>query len=138
MKRKRLFQGVALLKCWNMRREPLVRAMDAFLAYRKGPFDMHALRQSIGSDAVDGALRHLLVTHASGAPPLATSLDLYRALETVTPADAGPLLADLFLTNTFWHVAVRNARAEVLGSGQWQVTIDVDATDVVIGAGSSS
>ncbi len=112
--------------------EPLVRATDAFLAYRKGPFAMHALRQSIGSDAVDAALSRLLDRHASGAPPLATSLDLYRALEAVTPADARPLLADLFLTNTFWHVAVRDARAEVLGSGEWQVTIDVDARKAVV------
>lgn len=112
--------------------EPLVRATDAFLAYRKGPFAMHAMRQSIGSEAVDDALGQLLDRHASGAPPLATSLDLYRALEAVTPADARPLLADLFLTNTFWHVAVRDARAEALGSGQWQVTIDVDARKAVV------
>lgn len=112
--------------------EPLVRATDAFLAYRKGPFAMRALRQSIGTDAVDAALRHLLDRHASGAPPLATSLDLYRALEAVTPADARSLLADLFLTNTFWHVAVRGASAEARGSGQWQVTIDVDARKGVV------
>jgi hypothetical protein len=114
--------------------EPLVRATDAFLAYRKGPFAMRALRQSIGSEAVDAALRQLLDTHASGAPPLATSLDLYRELEAVTPANARPLLADLFLTNTFWHVAVRSARAEALGSELWQVTIDVDARKAVVDA----
>lgn len=114
--------------------EPLVRATDAFLAYRKGPFAMHALRQSIGSDAVDAALRRLLDRHASGAPSLATSLDLYQELEAVTPAAERSLLADLFLTNTFWHVDVRNARAEARGSGQWQVTMDVDARKAVVDA----
>ncbi len=92
--------------------EPLLRATDAFLAYRKGPFAMHALRESIGPEAVNAALKQLLDKHASGAPPLATSLDLYRELEAVTPADVRPMLADLFVTNTFWDLAVREARAE--------------------------
>jgi ABC-2 type transport system permease protein len=113
--------------------EPLLRATDPFLAYRKGPFAMHALRELIGSKAVNAALKQLLDKHASGAPPLATSLDLYRELEAVTPADVRPMLADLFVTNTFWDVAVREARAELVGPGQWQVTIDVDARKVTVG-----
>ena len=112
--------------------EPLLRATDAFLAYRKGPFAMHALRESIGSEAVNAALKQLLDKHASGAVPLATSLDLYRELQAVTPADMKPMLADLFATNTFWDVAVRDARAEAIGPGQWQVTLDVDARKVTV------
>ncbi len=74
---------------------PLLRADDWFLAYRKGPFAMYALREYVGAVPVNGALRRLLERHGGGKPPLATSLDLYRELRAVTPASLHSLLVDL-------------------------------------------
>jgi hypothetical protein len=59
---------------------PLLRATDSFSRARKGPFALYAMREYIGKDRVDDALRSLLKKHGSGAPPLPTSLDLYREL----------------------------------------------------------
>jgi ABC-2 type transport system permease protein len=111
---------------------PLLRAADQFLAYRKGPFAMYALREYIGADRVDGALRRLLDRHASGTPPLATSLDLYRELQAVTPEPLHYLLVDLFEENTFWELATQRVTAEQTETGDWQVMLDVQAHKVVV------
>ena len=110
---------------------PLLRADDQFLAYRKGPFAMYALREYIGAAQVDGALRRLLERHRSGHP-LATPLDLYRELQAIAPEPRQGLLADLFETNTFWELATERVGAEPLHDGRWRVTLDVRARKVAV------
>ena len=109
---------------------PLLRASDWFDAYRKGPFAMYALREYVGEEQVDAALRRLLAEHGGGEPPLPTSLDLYRELRAVTPDSLRYLLADLFERNTFWELATEEATAEPTGTGAWRVTLDVRARKV--------
>ena len=111
---------------------PLLRAEDWFLAYRKGPFAMWALRQYVGADAIDGVLRRLISRYGSGAPPLPTSLDLYRELQAVTPPSLRYLLVDLFEVNTFWELEALRVAAEPVGAGGWQVTLDVFARKVAV------
>ena len=65
-----------------------------------------------------------------GARP--TSLDLYRELKAVTPESSQWLLHDLFEKNTFWDLEHMSAAAEQTASGKWQVTLDVEASKVVI------
>lgn len=55
-------------------------------------------------DRVNTALRRLNEKHRSGAPPLATTLDLYRELQAVAPGSLKPLLRDLLEVNTFWQL----------------------------------
>jgi hypothetical protein len=110
---------------------PLLRASDSFLAYRKGPFALYALREYVGRDRVDLAWRRLIARHASGEPPFATSLDLYRELQQVTPDPLQHLLGDLFERNTFWELETRQATAQPT-AGAWQVTLDVVARKVAV------
>jgi ABC-2 type transport system permease protein len=111
---------------------PLLRASDWFQSYRKGPFAMYALREYVGEERVNAALRRLLAKHGPGAPPLPTSLDLYRELRAVTPDSLRYLLHDLFEANTFWEIAAERATAEQTGTGAWRVTLDVQARKVVV------
>jgi ABC-type transport system involved in multi-copper enzyme maturation permease subunit len=111
---------------------PLLRANDQFLAYRKGPFAMYALREYVGIDRVNAALRRLLETHGSGDLPLPTSLDLYRELQAVTPDELRSLLADLFERNTFWDLAARRVTAERVDTGAWQLTLDLHARKLAV------
>jgi len=111
---------------------PLLRAVDPYAAYRKGPFAMYALSEYIGEERVNEALRRLLAKHRSGAPPLATSLDLYRELQAVTPGSLQYLLHDLFEANTFWELETEVATAEETDAGSWKVTLDVRARKVVV------
>jgi len=107
---------------------PLLRAMDPWANYRKGPYAMHALSEYVGETRVNGALRTLVEKKASS---LATTLDLYRELQAVTPDSLKPLLADLFERNTLWTFDTKHATAARTSAGGWQVTMEVEAHKVV-------
>jgi hypothetical protein len=114
------------------RREPLLRALDPYLSYRKGPFAMYALSEYAGSDRVNLALRRLIEKHDSAGARLATTLDLYRELQAVTPDSLQYLLHDLFEVSTFWQFATERATSEQTAEGTWKVTLDVRAHKVVV------
>ncbi|MGH9159747.1 MAG: M1 family metallopeptidase, partial [Vicinamibacteraceae bacterium] len=111
---------------------PLLQATDTFSFYRKGPLALHALAEYIGKERVNEALRRLLEKHGSGAPPLPTSLDLYRELQAVTPDSFQSLLHDLFEANTFWELETEGATAEQTEAGTWQVTLGVQVRKMVV------
>jgi hypothetical protein len=111
---------------------PLLRATESFAFSRKGPLALYAMREYIGKERVDEALRRLFEKYHSGTPPLPTSRDLYRELQAVTPESLQYLLHDLFEKNTFWHLETVRSTAEQTGAGAWQVLLDVRARKVVV------
>lgn len=114
------------------RGEPLLRALDPYLAYRRGPFAMYALSEYAGADRVNGAIRRLIAAHETPGAPLATTLDLYRELRTATPDSLQYLLHDLFEVNTFWDLEATKAVVRAMPNGTWQVTLDVRARKTVV------
>jgi len=112
---------------------PLLRAGDdPLLGYRRGPLALYALSRYVGEARVDEALRRFFQDHAGGAPPLPTSLDLYRELRAVTPDAQKCLLSDLFESNTFWDVVIESATAAPAGGGAWRVTLRVRARKTTV------
>jgi hypothetical protein len=111
---------------------PLLRATDSFAYSRRGPLALYAIREYIGKDRIDDALRRLFEKHRSGTPPLPTSLDLYRELQAVTPGQFQYLLQDLFERNTYWELETERATAQQTEGGTWQVTLAVRARKVVV------
>jgi hypothetical protein len=107
---------------------PLLRAMDPWANYRKGPYAMHALSEYVGEARVNGALRTLVEKKASS---LATTLDMYRELQAVTPDSLQGFLGDLFERNTFWTFDTKRATAMQTSEGTWQVTMELAAHKVV-------
>ncbi|CAM4118790.1 ABC transporter permease/M1 family aminopeptidase [Gillisia limnaea] len=110
---------------------PLLRANNSFLNYRKGPFAFYVLRNYIGKDRVNDALRQLLKEKPS-EPPLPTTLDLYRELQAVTPDTLQYLVKDLFAENTFWELKTDVATTKKLETGMWQVTLEVKARKIAV------
>lgn len=109
--------------------QPLLKALDPYAAYRKGPFALFAMSEYMGRERVDLAFRRLMEKHRSGA---ATSLDLYGELQAVTPDSLKPLLHDLFAANTFWDLETERATAKQLAGGAWRVTLHVRARKVTV------
>src|SRR6202161_3618360 len=62
-----------------------VEANQGYVHYRKGSVAMYYLKEMIGEDAVNRALRNLLRQHAYAAPPYPASLVLFDALRAETP-----------------------------------------------------
>ena len=110
---------------------PLLRANGDLAGYYRGPLAMYAVREYVGEDRVSLALRRLLAKHPPAAPPLPTSLDLYRELRAVTPDSLHSLLHDLFEANTYWELETESARADSTAAGEWRVTLGVRARKVV-------
>jgi hypothetical protein len=107
---------------------PLLRAMDPWANYRKAPYAFYALSEYVGEARVNGALRRLVQKKAGS---LATTLDLYRELQAVTPDSLQYLLHDLFEVNTFWEFQTNQVTAQKTQTGNWQVTLHVKARKVV-------
>jgi hypothetical protein len=98
-----------------------------YLHYRKGAVVMYTLRDYVGEEPVNTALRRFVRRHRVSGPPYPTSLDLLRELDAVTPDSLKYLLEDLVTTITLWDLRARSARAEPLGNGEYRVTIHVNA-----------
>jgi ABC-2 type transport system permease protein len=109
------------------RGEPLLRGLDPYLSYRKGPFALFLMSEYVGEEPVNAALRRLWQTHTRDGAPLATTLDLYRELEVATPDSLRPLLHDLFEVNTSWAFATERPTADQNADGTWRVTLHLRA-----------
>jgi ABC-2 type transport system permease protein len=106
---------------------PLLRATDQTDAYRRGPFAMYALREAVGAEPVNRALRNLLSKFPPGRTPYPTSLDFYSELRAVTPAPMHGLLRDLFEEITFWELSAKSIDVKPDGKGAYRVTLHIDA-----------
>jgi hypothetical protein len=90
---------------------------------------MYELSEYIGEAQVNGALRTLVENRRSS---LATTLDMYRGLQAVTPDSLKPLLHDFFEVNAFWSFDTKKASAVKTETGDWEVTFDIDARKVIV------
>lgn len=107
---------------------PLLEVEDqSYISYGKGAVAMYTLREHIGDDAMNLALRRLLAKFGRSGPPYATSLDVYAELRAVTPPALQTMLNDLFATVTLWDVKTQRATTRRLPDGRYEVTIDVVA-----------
>jgi hypothetical protein len=95
--------------------------------YRKGLLAMYLMRDYIGEDAVNAALRRLIDKHRAGVAPSPTARDVVAELRGVTPDSLRYLLTDLFESVTLWDVKTERATVERADTGAYRVTLDVVA-----------
>jgi aminopeptidase N len=113
------------------REVPLVDVEDqSYLAYRKGAVAMYTLRDQIGEESVNTALRRYVEKFNHDGPPYATSLDLITELRAVTPDSMKSLIPDLFETITLWEIKTDRATVEPTANGKYQVTLEIEARKV--------
>ena len=109
------------------RRFPLLRAVDPLDSYRTGPFAMYALREAVGVDVVNGALRSFLAKFPTHRPPYPTSLDFYAELRAATPPSMHSLLKDLFEDITLWELRAEGMDVEAAANGTYRVMLRIEA-----------
>lgn len=103
---------------------------QGYIHYRKGSIAMYALRDYIGEDKLNAAIRAFLDKTRYQGPPYPTSRDLYAELREATPDSLHTVLADLFEHITLWDLRSEDATAEQLPDGRWRVTLRIEATKV--------
>lgn len=111
-----------------LKERPLLRveASQGYIHYQKGSVVMYSLREMIGEDAVNRALRKVMDRYRYAPPPYPTSYALLDALREQTPADLQYLLKDLFEEITLFSNRTTEARAAKHPDGKFDVTIDVE------------
>jgi ABC-2 type transport system permease protein len=106
---------------------PLMRVENqGYIHYRKGSLVMYALKDYMGEDAVNRALRKLIDNHAYHYTPYTTSVDLIRYLrEEAATQEQQDLITDLFERIVLFDLKVEEATVSETADGRFEVEIKV-------------
>jgi len=112
----------------RLKERPLltVEANQGYVHYRKGSVVMYYMKEMIGEDGVNRALRSLIQEYGYAPPPYPTSWALIDALREQTPPQYQYLLKDLFEDITLFSNRTLNASAHKRADGKYDVTIDIE------------
>jgi ABC-2 type transport system permease protein len=107
---------------------PLARVENQpYIHYRKGAVAMYGLKEALGADVVNRALRKLLAEFAFKPAPYPDSRDFLRLLR----AEAGPqhqqLITDLFEKITLYDLKATAAKAKKRADGKYDLSFTVEA-----------
>lgn len=106
---------------------PLARSENqGYIHYNKGSVAMYYLKEMIGEDSVNAALRAFLEKFRYAPPPYPVSLDAIDEFYARTPDSLRYVVKDLFEDITLFENRCREASVKDLGNGQWEVTIQVE------------
>ncbi|HEX7286737.1 MAG TPA: M1 family aminopeptidase [Candidatus Angelobacter sp.] len=113
----------------RLKERPLlqVEANQGYIHYRKGSVVLYYLKEMIGEEAVNRALRKVIAQYAYAKPPYPTSNALVDALREQTPPNLQYLIKDLFEDITLFSNRTLDATAEKRADGKYDVTIKVEA-----------
>ena len=104
---------------------PLMRVVDLdHVYYSKGAIVMDAMRDLIGEEALNRALRRLLREHGAESPP-ATTDDLLAALRAEAAPEHHALIEEWVREVSFVDLRIEAAYAHALPDGRYRVTATV-------------
>ena len=112
----------------QMQETPLALVEDqGYIRYQKGSVVMYALKDAIGEDAVNRALREFLAKYAFKETPFPRSRDLIDLFRAEARPDQQALIDDLFEKIVLWDLEVTDATSEALPDGRYRVKMTVRA-----------
>jgi ABC-2 type transport system permease protein len=113
----------------RLKERPLltVESDQGYIHYRKASIVLYYLKEMIGEEAVNRALRKVVHQYAYSPPPYPTSYVLVDALREETPPDLQYLIKDLFEDITIFSNRTLEATAQKRTDGKYAVTIKVEA-----------
>lgn len=103
---------------------PLMRVENQdYIHYRKGSLIFYRLRDEIGEDALNRALKRFLQDKGYQESPFTTSQELLDYIRAEAPPEKHALIADMFEKIVFYDNRVTEAKAKQRPDGQWDVTM---------------
>jgi len=98
-----------------------------YIHYNKGSVVMYAMRDYIGEDRLNHAIRGVLDATKFRGPPYPTSLQLVDSLRAATPDSLKYLIADLFENITLYELKTDSVIANPASGGRFAVDLYVTA-----------
>lgn len=103
--------------------QPLYRVENQqYIHYRKGSLIFYRLREEIGEEALNRALKRFLQDKGFQEAPFTTSAELLQYIRAETPPEKQSLITDMFEKIVFYDNRVTEASAVKRADGQWDVT----------------
>jgi ABC-2 type transport system permease protein len=107
---------------------PLERVEDQpYIHYDKGAVVMYRLKEVVGEDVVNRALRRLLATYALKPAPYPSSKDFVKYLREAAGPKYDQLITDLFEKITLYDLKAVNASSVKRADGKYDLTLNVEA-----------
>jgi ABC-2 type transport system permease protein len=107
---------------------PLVRVENqGYIHYRKGALVMYWLKEAVGEEAVNRALRRLVAKYAFRPAPYPSSSEFVAMLREEAGAQHEQLITDLFERITLYDLKARDATARRRPDGRYDVTFTIEA-----------
>jgi ABC-type transport system involved in multi-copper enzyme maturation permease subunit len=112
----------------QLKERPLltVEMEQGYIHYRKASVVLYYLKEMIGEEKVNAALRKLIRQYSYNAPPYPTSWALVDALSEQTPPQYQYLLKDLFEDITLFSNRTLEATARRRPDGKYDVTLNIE------------
>ena len=96
--------------------------------YQKGSMILYALKDYIGEEKLNGAIRSFRDSFAlKENPPFAGSYDLFNAIQKVVPDSFQYFLNDSWKKIALYENRILSAKSKSLGNDEYEVTIQVKA-----------
>ncbi len=94
-----------------------------YIHYHKGSLVMYALRDYIGEDILNAALRKYVEATAYQDPPYTNSMEFLSYIRDVTPEHLHYLVEDMFETITLYDNRTESARVTRTADGRYKVNL---------------
>ena len=106
---------------------PLIKTEgQGYIHYNKASVALYYLKEMIGEQQVNKALRSLIDSFAYREPPYPTAMSALRAFRSVTPDTLQYVVTDLFEKITVFSNRVTDVKSEKIGN-EYQVTIQTSS-----------
>ena len=96
-----------------------------YIHYGKGSLVTYALRDAIGEEAVNRALRKFIAAHAFDQPPYTTAQELVRYFRAEAPPEAQNFITDLFERIVLFDNEAKEVEATQRADGKYVVKMTV-------------
>lgn len=107
---------------------PLYRVENQpYVHYRKGSLVFYRLREELGEEAVNRALKRFIADKAYQRAPYTNSAELLQYLRREARPDQQALITDLFEKIAFYDNRVLSASSKKRADGKYEVTLRVQA-----------
>lgn len=107
---------------------PLYRVENQqYIHYRKASLVFYRLREEIGEETLNRALKKFLQDKGYQKPPYATSAELLDYIRAEAGPEHAALIADLFEKISFYDNRVETASAKKRADGKYEVVLDLHA-----------